>query len=41
MINDYKFQKLMDFFKQNQGNEIRLAYAEIEKIVGFKLCPLA
>ncbi|APH20369.1 hypothetical protein NPD3_3174 [Clostridium botulinum] len=25
MINDYKFQKLMDFLKQSQGNEIRLA----------------
>jgi hypothetical protein len=41
VINDYKFEKLMNFFKQNQGNKIRLTYAEIEKIIGFKLCSSA
>lgn len=41
MINDYKFQKLMNFFKENQANEIGLTYDEIEKIIEFKLCDSA
>jgi len=31
----------MNFFKKNRGNEIVLTYAEIEKILGFQLCPSA
>ena len=37
MVNNYKFQELMNYFMQLKGNEIRLTYEDIENILGFKL----
>lgn len=41
MKGNYKFQELMNYFKNQSSENITLTYEEIEKICGFKLCESA
>lgn len=38
---NYKFQELMNYFKNQSSSSVTLTYAEIEGICGFKLCESA
>lgn len=37
MLGDYKYESLMDYFKNLETAKVKLSYGEIEKIIGFNL----
>jgi len=41
MARNYRYEKLMEFFRKQNANRITLTFNQIEEIIGFPLYPSA